>query len=137
MQGQIIYDYGKNPVNYGVLENPTIRYIEKNHTCGEFMVVYILLEKGMVKEIAFEGDGRMVGIAAMSLLTERIEDQPLEEIEKIDKEEILEMLEVKSLSLKRLKSAMLGLLTIKNAYRTFQEKELLDFADILNEQDEV
>lgn len=134
MQGQVIYDYGKNPVNYGKLENPTIRYIEKNHTCGEFMIIELLLENKSVKEIAFEGDGRLVGIAAMSLLTERMEDQDIKEIETIEKEDILEMLEVDTLTPKRLKSAMLGLLTFKNAYRSFQKKEPLDFADILEEE---
>ena len=133
MLGQIIYDYGKDPVNYGRLKSPTIRYIEKNHSCGEFMMVDILLDQNKIKKISFEGDGRMVGIAAMSLLTERMEDELLATIETIDKEEILEMLEVETLTSKRLRSAMLGLLTIKNAYRVFMKQDILEFADILGE----
>ena len=36
---------------------------------------FIFDEGQKIKEISFEGDGRMVGIAAMSLLTEELEDQ--------------------------------------------------------------
>lgn len=134
MQGQLIYDYGKNPSNYGRLKKPTITYIEQNHTCGEYMLVDIILEGKNIKHISFEGDGRMVGIASMSLLIEDMENQEFSKIEDYKKQDILDMIEVESLTSKRLKSAMLGLLTLSNAYRTYHKKEKLDFADILEEE---
>ena len=133
MQGEIIYEYGKNPVNYGKIEDPSYMYIEKNHSCGEFMIVYIVLEKESIAQISFEGDGRMVGIAAMSLLTEYMEDKPFAEVENIDQAQVLDLLEIEALSQKRLTSALLGLLTLKNAYRTFYKKPKLDFHDILKD----
>jgi len=134
MQGQLIYEYGKNPVNYGKLEEYSLQYTEKNDVCGEYIRVDILLDKEKkIQEIAFEGDGRMVGIAAMSMLSEDMEEKSFSEIEKYEKEDILELLEVEELTTKRMRSAMLGLLALKNAYRTFTNQERLELEDITGE----
>jgi nitrogen fixation protein NifU and related proteins len=132
MNGQIIYEYGKHPVNYGRLNNPTLTYTEKNHTCGENLTLDLILDNDRVVEIGFVSDGRMVGVASMSLLSEVMEDKSFNEIEKFSKLDVLEWLEVESLTSKRLKSALLGLLTFKNAYCIWSKKEKVEFAELLN-----
>jgi len=132
MSAEIISEYGKNPSNCGRLSNPDFSHLEKNISCGEEIVVdFRFDESGKISEISFEAEGRLVTIAAMSLLTEAMEGEFLEKIETFSPADILQMLEVESLSPRRQKSAMLGLLTLKNALRTREQKPLLDFGDLL------
>lgn len=134
MSAEIIAEYGKNPSNWGRLPNPDFSHLEKNISCGEeIMVDFCFDEEGNIIEIGFEAEGRLVTIAAMSLLTEALEGKKLEAIEAFSPDDILQMLEVESLSPRRQKSAMLGLLTLKNALRTREKKSLLDFGDLLEE----
>lgn len=134
MKGEIIYEYGKNPVNWGRLENPDFSHKEKNISCGEEVEIdFVFGEKNTIKKIGFTAEGRLVTVAGMSLLSEEMEDKKLSEAEEIHKEDILEMLEVDQLSPRRLKSALLGLLAIRNAYRTQNNMELLDFGDLVEE----
>ncbi len=134
MKGELIYEYGKNPVNWGRLETPDFTHKEKNISCGEEIEVDFVFEKDdVIKEIGFEAEGRLVTIAAMSLLTEEMEGKPLKDIEDIRKEDILEMLETEKLSPRRLKSALLGLLTIRNTYRRKNNVSMLDFGDLIEE----
>ena len=135
MNGELIYEYGKNPVNYGRLENPTFTYTEKNHTCGEYLTIdFIISDDGVIEQLGFEGDGRMVGIASMSLLSEEVEDQKFEIVEDFDKQQVLEILEVPTLTVKRMRSAMLPVLTLRNAYRSWKKMDTLEFADVLPEE---
>lgn len=136
-QGQLIMDYGKNPTNYGKLPNPDVTYTEENHTCGEKCTVYISFKDAdknkRVEEITFEAEGRIILIASGSLLTEEIEDKNLKEILNYRKEDILELLEVETLTPKRLKSALLPLLTLQNAYNKINQKEQTSFEELLNQ----
>ncbi len=135
MKGEMIYEYGKNPVNWGKLETPDFSHKEKNISCGEEIEVDFLFEDdGTIKEIGFEAEGRLVTIAAMSLLSEEMEGEDLKKIESIHKEDILNMLEVEELSPRRLKSSLLGLLTLRNAYRAKNNIPLLDFGDLMEEE---
>ena len=135
MNAQIIYDYGKNPVNFQELPEADLTHKELNHICGEEITIYIKFKKDtIIDEITFQADGRMVTLAAASLLTEELEDNDLADVQNISKDDVLRMLglQEKDLTSKRLKSATLGLLAIKNAYRTLKKQEPLGYEDILN-----
>ncbi len=134
MKGEIVYEYGKNPVNWGRLDNPDFSHVEKNISCGEEVAVDFRFGEGeVVSEIGFEAEGRLITIAAMSMLSEELEGEPLSKIETIAKDDLLELLEVDKLSPRRLKSAVLGLLAVKNAYRRRHDQELLDFGDLIED----
>lgn len=135
MSGELLYEYGKNPVNWGRLSDPNISHIEKNISCGEELSLDLKLgTKDVVQEIGFEGEGRLITIAAMSLLSEEMEEMPLSHIEEIGKKDLLELLEVDQLSPRRLKSALLSLLTFRNIHRKRIGERLLDFGDLLEEE---
>ncbi len=137
MKGEIVYEYGKNPVNWGRLENPDFSHVEKNISCGEEVVIdFRFAENDVVEEIGFEAEGRLITIAAMSMLSEELEDKPLKKIEAIEKDDLLTLLEVEQLSPRRLKSAVLGLLAVKNAYRQRHKLEPLDFGDLIEDTDD-
>jgi NifU-like protein involved in Fe-S cluster formation len=134
MKGEIIYEYGKNPVNWGRLKKPDFSHKEKNISCGEEVEIdFVFGENDVIQQIGFIAEGRLVTIAGMSLLSEEMEGKRLAEGENISKEDILEMLEVEKLSPRRLKSALLGLLAMRNAYRTRNDLTLLDFGDLIEE----
>ncbi|QQS58934.1 iron-sulfur cluster assembly scaffold protein [Candidatus Peregrinibacteria bacterium] len=134
MSGELLYEYGKNPVNWGRLATPDISHTEKNISCGEELSLDLKLgENNTVQEIGFEGEGRLITIAAMSLLSEEMEENPLSHIEKIGKKDLLNLLEVDQLSPRRLKSALLSLLTFRNIYHKRIGKRVLDFGDLMEE----
>jgi len=134
MKGELVYEYGKNPVNWGRLDKPDFSNTEKNVSCGEEVAVDFRFGKGdVIEEIGFEAEGRMITIAAMSMLSEVLEGNPLGKVEEYHQKEMVELLEVDQLSPRRLKSAMLGLLAVKNAYRKRNNLPLLDFGDLIED----
>jgi NifU-like protein involved in Fe-S cluster formation len=121
-------------VNWGRLKKPDFSHKEKNISCGEEVEIdFVFGENDVIQQIGFIAEGRLVTIAGMSLLSEEMEGKRLAEGENISKEDILEMLEVEKLSPRRLKSALLGLLAMRNAYRTRNDLTLLDFGDLIEE----
>ncbi len=136
MSAEIISEYGKNPSNWGRIPNPDFSYLEKNISCGEEIVIDFRFDKDeKITEIAFEGEGRLITLAAMSLLSESMEGERLEKIEEFSPDDIFRMIEVTTLSPRRKKSALLGLLALKNAFRKKKQMPFLDFGDLLEEED--
>jgi NifU-like protein involved in Fe-S cluster formation len=132
MAGELIAEFGRHPTHYGRLTNSTLTHQEKNISCGEEMTVDVLLsDAGEIDEIAFEAEGRMVIPAAMSLLCQELEGELLARVEEYDQQAVLDLLEVEHLSAKQLKSALLGLLALKNMYRKYKGEEMLDFGDVI------
>ena len=131
---RIIKEYGLDPVNYGKIQNPSITYTEKDVSCGEFITIYIVLKNNIIEEITFEGDGRMIMIAAMSLMIIELEGEDFSKILTYNKDCIFKLLDVQSESLnaKSLKSSLLGLLALKNIYLKHINKEKIKLTDILS-----
>ena len=110
-----ILDHYRNPRNKGALRHFDIKQESVNPSCGDTLVLYVLFDdSGRVKESAFEGSGCAISQAGASLLTEKIKGKSLDELKKLAKEDILEMLGI-PLSPVRLKCALLSLDTFKNA----------------------
>lgn len=131
MSNEIIYDYGKNPVNYGKITDFTFDYLEKNISCGEELHFYLkLTDDLLIEKISFEGEGRMITIASASIISEFLDGKHLEEVKNINKQDVLDMLEVDVLSSKRMRSALLSLLTLRNALNTLKKNPIIDFEDL-------
>lgn len=113
MYREIILDHYKNPRNYGRLEPADITYEDDNPLCGDRIRIDIRLDDdNCVKEVAFSGKGCAISQASASMLTEEIVGKSLDEIKKIDKEHVLEMLGIQ-LGPTRLKCALLSLKVLK------------------------
>jgi nitrogen fixation NifU-like protein len=107
-----ILDHYENPSNYGTLENPDISHEEDNPLCGDQIRIDLKVEDGMIADVRFSGHGCTISQAAASMLTEEIKGRPLEEVKKMTRDDILEMLGI-HLGPVRLKCGLLSLKVLK------------------------
>ncbi len=106
----------KNPKNFGELESPTHEHIEANTICGDEMSIHLRVEDNIIKEARFFGTGCLVCIIFASELTEIIKGKKVEEVEKMTKDELLKLLDIKITPLK-MQCACLSLDAVKNCLK--------------------
>lgn len=117
---QNILDHYKHPHNFGKMSNASVRHQEHNPLCGDEIEMFLRIEEGKIADVHFSGKGCAISQASASMLTDAIKGKTFSEIEKTDKDKILEMLGI-TLSPVRLKCAMLSLDTLKNAIHIHQK----------------
>jgi nitrogen fixation NifU-like protein len=109
---QNILDHYQNPRNYGTLERPDISAEDSNPLCGDEIRIDLKVKDGVIEDVRFSGKGCSISRAAASMLTEEIRGKTLEEVKRIGKDDVLEMLGIE-LGPVRLKCALLALKTLK------------------------
>jgi nitrogen fixation NifU-like protein len=109
---EYLLDHYKNPRNYGRLPNPDITHEEGNPSCGDVIRIDLKITDSKVEEVRFSGKGCAISQAAASILTEMIIDKDLDDIKKINKEDMLGALGI-TLSPVRLKCGLLALKVLK------------------------
>jgi nitrogen fixation NifU-like protein len=110
-----ILEHYKRPHNFGRLDQFDLDYEDTNPFCGDEQHVYIKLDDdNRVTEVSFEGQGCAISTAATSLLTDELVGRTREELLRMPKEEVLELLGI-DISATRMKCAMLGLKVVKSA----------------------
>ncbi len=107
-----ILEHYKHPRHHGTLDNPDISYEDANPLCGDHLRMDLKVKDGRVAEVRFSGHGCSISQASASMLCERIEGQPIEEIKRLTRDDVLEMLGIE-LGPVRLKCALLALKTLK------------------------
>lgn len=111
-----ILDHFKNPRHKGELKDYSTKYAEANLSCGDKVEITVLLKDGILKDAKFNGNGCAISQAGISILLEEVIGYKAEDILKINKDNILEMIGIE-LGPVRLKCALLGLETLKQAIR--------------------
>ncbi|MBK8046451.1 MAG: SUF system NifU family Fe-S cluster assembly protein [Anaerolineales bacterium] len=109
---EAILDHYKHPRYKGHLETPDFQYHDHNPFCGDEITIELKVKDGIVVDAAFDGHGCAISQATASMLMEEIIGMPVEEIKKMDKEYILELLGIE-LGPVRLKCALLPLKVLK------------------------
>ncbi len=109
---QNILDHYQTPRNFGTLDHPEISAEDANPLCGDKIRIDLRVKDGVIADVKFSGKGCAISQAAASMLTEEIRGKSLEEVKRIGKDEVLEMLGIE-LGPVRLKCALLALKTLK------------------------
>ncbi|OGK37366.1 hypothetical protein A3F03_04235 [Candidatus Roizmanbacteria bacterium RIFCSPHIGHO2_12_FULL_41_11] len=104
---EIILDHYRSPRNFGILKKPSRQVAVANPLCGDKLEFTVKEEKGVVKKIAFQGEGCAISIAAASLTTEHALGKSKEKLQNLDKNLILKLLGI-NLSPNRVKCALLA-----------------------------
>ena len=109
-----ILDLYKNPHNKGNLKNPTHEASKKNSLCGDEIKIQLIIKKNRVSNVKFNGQGCAISQASASLLTDKIKELSVEQIKKLNKEDLLDMLKI-PISYTRIKCTLLPLEAVKGA----------------------
>lgn len=110
---EVIIEHYKNPSYRGKLDPHDISFEDSNPLCGDHIEITIqTAEDGTVKDARFDGHGCAISQASADLLIESIIGKPLEEVKKLNRQDILDMLGI-DLGPVRLKCALLSLKVLK------------------------
>ncbi len=109
---ETILEHYRNPSCQGSIENPDLAYEDFNPLCGDRVRMEFRIVDDKIAEVRWNGHGCSISQAAASMLCERIEGRPLDEVKAIDRDEVMEMLGIE-LGPVRLKCALLSLKTMK------------------------
>ena len=77
---EILLDHVKSPKNRGEIEHPTISANSSNPVCGDVVKIDLLIENDVVKEVKTSGQGCAVSQASMSICSEEIFNNSIEDI---------------------------------------------------------
>lgn len=104
----IILDHYRYPRNAELLDDPTDSVDLTNPLCGDKITLQIKEENNVITKVGYSASGCAISIASASMVSEYIIGKTKEEVQKLDKNDIMEMLHI-TLSPNRLKCALLSL----------------------------
>jgi len=80
---EIILDHYRSPRNRGELGPPATRVEGFNPLCGDEIVVYVLVEDGVVTDIKLTGHGCSISQASSSLMSSAVKGKSVEQVREI------------------------------------------------------
>jgi nitrogen fixation NifU-like protein len=110
---EVIIEHYKNPGYRGKLDPHDISFADNNPLCGDHIQIDLRVDtNGLVTDARFDGHGCAISQASADLLMESVIGKSLEEVKKLNKEDLLELLGIE-LGPVRLKCALLSLKVLK------------------------
>ena len=88
----VFFDHFTNPRNMGLVENPNGIGRYGDPECGDFLIVSLRVEKGVIEDIGFMCRGCSAAIATSSVMTELAKGKSVEEAARITGDMIEEAL---------------------------------------------
>jgi nitrogen fixation NifU-like protein len=123
---EMIVDYSRNPLNYGEIKNHDVTFHDSNPLCGDSIDIDMKIDDNKVTDIKFHGKGCAICMACTSVLTEITKGKSLDDVRKIEKNDILSELGLEHLQAVRIKCALLSLKVLKSALYTYLGSNLND-----------
>jgi nitrogen fixation NifU-like protein len=123
---EMIVDYSRNPLNYGEIKNHDVTFHDSNPLCGDSIDIDMKIDNNKVTDIKFHGKGCAICMACTSVLTEITKGKSLDDVRKIEKNDILSELGLEHLQAVRIKCALLSLKVLKSALYTYLGSNLND-----------
>jgi len=123
---EMIVDYSRNPINYGEIENHDVTFHDSNPLCGDSIDIDMKIDDNKVTDIKFHGKGCAICMACTSVLTEITKGKSLDDVRKIEKNDVLSELGLEHLQAVRIKCALLSLKVLKSALYTYLGSNLDD-----------
>jgi nitrogen fixation NifU-like protein len=110
---ELIIDHYKNPHYRGRLDPSDIHFEDDNPLCGDHIEITLRVDgDGRVTDGRFDGKGCAISQASADLLIESVIGKPVEEVKKLSRQDVLDMLGIE-LGPVRLKCALLSLKVLK------------------------
>jgi nitrogen fixation NifU-like protein len=78
---QVILDHNQRPRNFHALEGKVRRSEGHNPLCGDRLTLYLDVQDGRVRDVAFVGAGCAISKASASMMTEAVKGRTREEAE--------------------------------------------------------
>lgn len=114
-----ILDHYRHPRLTGELKDASTTHHEANPSCGDELTIDLIIDKDIIKKIAWRGSGCAISQGATSMLAEELEGKTVKEIEEMHPKTIYDLLGV-DVGPSRFKCALLSLHTLKNAIRSYK-----------------
>jgi nitrogen fixation NifU-like protein len=110
---EVIIEHYKNPSYRGRLDPNDISFADDNPFCGDHIQIDLRVgADGSITEARFDGHGCAISQASADLLVESVIGKPVEDVKKLGKQELLDLLGIE-LGPVRLKCALLSLKVLK------------------------
>ncbi|MCZ2122203.1 MAG: SUF system NifU family Fe-S cluster assembly protein [Anaerolineales bacterium] len=110
---EVIIEHYKNPGYRGKLDPHNISFADNNPLCGDHIQIDLRVSaEGIVTDARFDGHGCAISQASADLLLETVIGKSLDEIKRLNKNDVLEILGI-DLGPVRLKCALLSLKVLK------------------------
>lgn len=106
----------KNPMNFGTIDKPDYTAEIYNPTCGDMITLFIKMKGGVVDDVKYSGRGCAISQASASLFTEFLKGKTWEELERINKKDVLDLIRIDlSRNPTRMRCALLPLDALRKA----------------------
>lgn len=121
MYREHILDHYKHPRNFGVLKPADVDHEANNPLCGDqIRLTFTVDDAHKIKDVKFTGRGCAISQASASLLTSRVKGQTLDDIKRIERDDIVKMLGI-PVSPVRLKCALLSLAVLREGVEIYEK----------------
>jgi nitrogen fixation protein NifU and related proteins len=76
---EVILDHNRRPRNFRAIDEPSSKQEGYNPLCGDRLTLYLSVEDGVIKDVAFQGSGCAISKASASIMTETLKGKTVGE----------------------------------------------------------